>query len=445
MATEGHTQDAQIRLSENETACRQSIQRNPADAGAHFNLGSCLLKRGQIDEAISAWKVGLRLRPEIPEAYGSLADAYMRKEQFDDAIEAARTAVRLKPDLAFAWNNLGAALAAKTNIDEAIAAYRNAIGFKPDFAQAHWNLSLALLLRGDFAEGWEEYEWRFSMQDFPIPKFNFRQPRWRGEELAGRRILLYCEQGMGDAIQFVRYVPLVVARGGRVVMVGPMELFTLLRSFPGVEEVVAPGPWPAFDVQCPLLSLPRIFRTRAESIPAPIPYIRPDPHRVQAWKDRFIGIAGKRNVGLAWAGRPNFGNDRNRSIALEQLSPLTAFNDIAFVSLQKGEAAKQAADMTLIDLTAELHDFADTAALIANLDLVISVDTAVAHLAGAMGKPVWVLLPLAPDWRWRLNREDSAWYPSMRLFRQPSRRDWKTPIAAMSEAMKSVAKLQPNE
>ena len=301
-----------------------------------------------------------------------------------------------------------------------------------------------MLTRGEFIPGWDEYEWRWRCKDFALFRRNFPQPQWDGSDLSGHTILLHTEQGFGDALQFIRYLPLVTQRGGRIIIQCQAELQRLFQIMAGDCPVMARGqPLPAFDVHCPLLSLPRVFGTTLGTIPRQVPYLHAAHAMVENWRERLAVDAGSLNVGLAWAGHPAFKGDRLRSPRhLSLLAPLVKIRKARFVSLQKGEASNQTRNppegMNLVDWTEELKDFADTAALIANLDLVISSDTAVVHLAGAMGKPVWVLLPFAPDWRWLLEREDSPWYPTMRLFRQPAIGDWDS---VMQKVVDALAKL----
>lgn len=325
-------------------------------------------------------------------------------------------------------------------IDEAIAAYRRALALNRGLAEAHNSLGLALLLQGEFLPGWDEYEWRWKMKDFPSPQRNLDQVQWTGQPLEGRTLLLHAEQGIGDTLQFIRYLPLIRRLGASIIVECPSELQRLIRPIASGHRVGVTGqPLPPFELHCPLMSLPRVFGTMLDSIPREIPYLRADADDIQTWKDRLGEDLPSLKVGLAWAGSPNHAEDRYRSIALDRLGPLGQVPGIRFVSLQKGHAATQTNKlphgMQLIDISEEINDFADTAALIANLDLVIAVDTAVAHLAGAMGAPVWVLLPFAPDWRWMLDREDSPWYPTMRLFRQPLRGDWDSVIARVVRAL----------
>ena len=427
-------------LNEALAAYRQAIALRPDFAEAHGNLGITLRDKGQLDEAIAAFRRAISLNPNDAEARGNLGIALKDNGQLDEAIAAYRQGIALKPDYAEAHSGLGNALKDKGQLDEAIAAYRQGIALKPNLPEAQYNLSLALLSRGDFQRGWEQYEWRWKCKGFPSPRRNFVQPQWDGSPLEARTILLHTEQGIGDAIQFIRYLPLVQQRVGKIILECSAELQRLFRTTAERCQIVAEGGLlPGFDLQCPLLSLPRIFGTTSTNIPRTVPYLQADAEEARTWKQRLADHSPIVNVGLAWAGNPDHKNDRNRSMKLEKLAPLGQVPGVRFFSLQKGEAAAQAKTpppgMELVDWTEELKDFADTAALIANLDLVIAVDTAVVHLAGAMGKPVWTLLPIVPDWRWLLEREDSPWYPTMRLFRQSSWGDWDSVITRAAEAL----------
>jgi hypothetical protein len=300
---------------------------------------------------------------------------------------------------------------------------------------------VALLRQGDFQNGWPEHEWRLKARSqFPVRPF--AQPQWTGQDVTGKAILLHAEQGFGDTIQFVRYVPLVAARGARVILECQPELCGLLKDVPGAERVIGRGdPLPAFDLQCPLLSLPRAFNTMLQTIPAQHAYLMVDPERVQQWRAKLSLAHQSVNVGLCWAGSSTHSNDANRSIDPARLAPL-ACDGVTFYSLQKRDRSEAAPDVSatlaLRDLGNQLVGFVDTAGVIANLDLVISVDTAVAHLAGALGQPVWLLLPFAADWRWLLSREDSPWYPGMRLFRQQRAGDWEGVIRRVAEELSGL-------
>jgi len=430
------------------TTYRQAIALVPNYAEAHSNLGNALTKQGQLDEALAAYRRAIALNPNLPDAQSNLGAVLRTKGQLDEAIAAHRRAIALRPNFPAAHSNLGVALRDKGQLDDAIAAYRQAIEFNPNIADLHYNLAFALLLQGDFQQGWKEHEWRWKFKEFSSTRRNLAQPLWNGSDLTGRTILLHAEQGLGDTIQFVRYVPLVAERGGKVIFGGQPQLRRLLQGVPGIAKWLAAGEViPPFDVHCPLLSLPLAFRTTLESIPSKLPYLFPDPELLRAWRPKLAAYPAQLKVGVAWAGKPTHENDRNRSMTLAQLAPLMQVPGARFFSLQKGEPAAQArtlpAALRLVDWTDDLNDFADTAALIANLDLVISVDTAVAHLAGAMGKPVWLMLPFAPDWRWLLDQSDSPWYPTMRLFRQTVRAEWNSVILRIADALSLWTKSQP--
>jgi tetratricopeptide (TPR) repeat protein len=419
---------------------RRLCKLKPDSAEALRGLGTALRDSGKPREAIPVLRQALEIQPESSPTHNILGVALGLTDQVDEAIAAFRRALQIQPDNALAMKNLGVALAEKGQFDDAIAALDQAVQLKPDLPEAHGNLALLLLMKGDFDRGWPEYEWRSRVQlTLFVPPRDFAQPRWDGGSLQGKTILLHAEQGFGDTIQFVRYLPMVARRGGRVILDCPKELVRLLRKAPGVDSIIATGDaQPRFDCHCPLLSLPLAFSTDLNAIPAEIPYLSPDLAAVAQWKSRIESTATAFKVGLVWAGSAKNKLDRKRSIAFDQLFKLAA-PGIHFFSLQKGrEVQSPPPEMAFTDWTAELHDFDDTAALIANLDLVISVDTAVAHLAGAMGKPVWMMIPLVPDWRWLLNRTDSPWYPTMRIFRQESVGDWAGVVQNVADALQKA-------
>jgi hypothetical protein len=360
---------------------------------------------------------------------------------FGEAESLYRQALALRPDSPEAWFDLGTVLDRVGKWDEAIAALRQAIRLQPDFPRAHWNLGAALLRQGDFQSGWLEYEWRWKVPELQINRIKCRQPQWHGEQLDGKKILLYAEQGFGDTIQFSQLIPEVVRRGGRLMLGCRRDLTALLGRLPGVELCLPqPGPVPGdFSVHCTLPSLPLALGTNLATIPARASYLSADPAKIAKWKDRLKND-GRRRIALVWAGRPTHADDMNRSIALTRLAPLATAPKVQWFSLQKGPSAARVLEFPapIIDWTAELNDYDDTAALAANMDLIISVDTSVAHLAGALGKPTWVLIPFVPDWRWLLNRSDSPWYPMMRLFRQPNIGDWESVAAQVAGALKGL-------
>jgi len=419
----------------------QAIGINAAVPEYFNNLGNVLKESGGGDaQALAAYRRALSLRPDFVDAHYNLGNAHAKEERLEEAVECYRAALRLAPGHAGSWMNLGNTLRSLGRIDEALDCYRRVPRASPVHPEARWNQAIARLLGGDLARGWEDYESRWDLERAKPLRRNFGRPAWDGAKAKGKRILLHAEQGLGDTLQFIRYAALVKQRGLKVLLECPAPLQSLLARAPGVAQAFATGEaLPEFDLQLPLLSLPRLFGTTLQSIPAPRSYLTPDPSLARKWKAK-LGAAGKSlRVGLAWAGGTS---DRKRDCGLAALAPLAAARDaVAFYSLQKGEAAAQAATppagMKLVDLSAELKNFADTAALIGQLDLVISTDTAVPHLAAALGKPTWILLRYAPDWRWLLGRDDSPWYPTARLFRQPRPGDWAEPIERAARALRS--------
>jgi tetratricopeptide (TPR) repeat protein len=426
------------RFDEAFAAAQAAIQLKPDYAEAHHNLGSILFDQEKFDEAIQSFQKAIDLKPASPLSHNNLALVLDEIGKHDEAIHAARTAVKLQPNYAFGWNTLGNLLVHQGQYQEAKSALHQAIHLQPDYAMAHWNISLIHLLEGDLETGWIEHEWR-KQTDIESRPREFPQPEWLGQELNGQTILIHAEQGFGDTIQFIRYIPMVASRGARVLFQCPADLSSLLRHSLKDAEIVSAADLPEFDYHCPLLSLPAIFKTRLDSIPSQTPYLKSPPESSAKWREILNQIPATKRIGFVWAGNPKRKLDRQRSLRLDQLAPLASVPGIQYYSLQKGDSAKQVINpppnMNLIDLTEKLTDFAETAALIDNLDLVITVDTAVAHLAGAMAKPVWVLLGYVPAWRWLLNRAHSPWYPTMRLFRQSEMDNWTTPIAQVKEAL----------
>ena len=418
---------AQGKLDEAMSAYRQAIHLNSNYAEAYSNLGYGLWDQGKLDEAVAACRQAIRSNPNLAEAHSNLGIALKGQGKLNEAVAACSQAIRIKPDYADAYSNLGLALKDQGELQAAVVACRQAIRFKPDFADAHWNDSLLSLLIGDFERGWIKSEWRWKSTSSGLSARNFSQPLWLGAEPVDQKtILLHSEQGLGDTIQFCRYVPLVAARGARVVLEVPKPLRHLMSDLVGVSHCLSKGDaLPDFDLHCPLLSLPLAFGTRLDTIPSMTPYLRA-PAQEQDWEAQ-LGPKDRLKIGLVWSGNPRHRDDGKRSIELNALLPLF---DVAttFVSLQKDLRARDKAVLTersdMINLGPSLDSFADTAAVIKHLDLVISVDTSVAHLAGALGRPVWILLPFVPDWRWLLDRDDSPWYPTARLFRQTESRDW---------------------
>jgi Tfp pilus assembly protein PilF len=432
------------RFAESVEFFQRAVEANPKSAKYFVNLGLSLggMGLGRTADATAALRSAVAIDPNIPEAWANLGNELGNDHQYDEAMVCYQKALKLRPDFADAHCNLGALLQ-KTlpTLEPAIAAYEKAITIQSDFALAHWDLGLALLLRGDYPRGLAEYEWRWKTETVVVPR-KFPQPRWDGGDLGGKTILLHAEQGFGDTIHMARYVPLVAARGGRVILECQPPLSRLLQSLNSVQQIIPAGQQlPAFDVHCPLLTLPLVFKTTVETIPAAVPYLRADKEPSRQWSNRLPPDIRRPLIGLVWAGRPENKNDRNRSMRLQDFAPLGGIQDARFVSLQLGPSADQLRQpppgLELLDFAGELRDFADTAALVAHLDLVIAVDTAVAHLAGALAKPVWILIPTMPDWRWMLGREDSPWYPTMRIFRQKTRGDWTDVMARVKRELET--------
>ena len=427
-----------------EASYREAIRLNFHDPVGHNNLASLLTDRDRLEEAEDHCRQALKLKPDFADALSNLGAIVKHQGNFDEAYTLLSRAVALRPRSAEGHNNLGAACGDLGRVDEAIGHYRSAVALRPDYADAHTNLALALLLGGHFDEGWQEYEWRRWQEKNKPHLRNFSQPLWNGEDLGDKVLLVHAEQGFGDTLQFCRFVSGPVP-GRRVILEVQAPLKSLLADLPGVEQIVARGePLPPFDLHCPLLSLPRILGTSLATIPAEVPYVRADQQRVAGWQKRLAPHPGLR-VGLVWAGNQAMGADRRRSLTLDQFSPLADVPGVCFVSLQKGPAAAQAlpAGMVLHDWTDELHDFADTAALVEALDLVISVDTAVVHLAGALGKPVWLLNRFDRCWRWLIDRNDSPWYPSLKQFRQTEPGDWDGVVRSLGAALVDLTASSP--
>ena len=418
-------------------AFRTAIRLQPGCAPFHSNLGNVLKELGELDSAVDELRHAIELDPNSAEAHNNLGVALAAKDLPDQAVECYLRAIQLNPRYGDAFTNLGNALFTSGDYDRAVAACRRGVSMAPDSPHAHWNLAVALLRTGNFEAGWPEHEWRLKTK-LKFPQRPFPQPQWLGEPIEGRTILLHAEQGFGDAIQYVRYVRLVAERGARVILECHPELRRLFDRFPGTEQVISRGePLPDFECHSPLASLPFACRTRLQTIPADVPYLLPEPERERSWSAK-LGPRRRPRVGVVWAGNPTHPNDGVRSIALSRLAPLAAAN-VEFHSLQKGPAVSQIASapdaLRPIDHHHGLTDYVDTAALISCLDLVIAVDTSVAHLCGALGVNTWVLLPFVADCRWLVARNDSPWYPTMRLFRQTKRGRWDEAINAMAEAL----------
>jgi tetratricopeptide (TPR) repeat protein len=412
------------------------------EASMWFTRGNALQPLERHADALASYDRALALQPDYVEAWNNRGNALRALTRYDDAIASYDHALALRPDSRQARVNKGNVLQIVNRHDTALPCYDAVLAAEPDHVDAHWNGALCRLALGDFAAGWREFEWRFEL----MPRRDYEAPLRLGQDFApGTTILLHAEQGFGDTLQFCRYAPLLAARGARVVMEVQPPLKRLMATLEGVTLVAAQGEATGdFDLHCPLMSLPLAFGTTPETIPASVPYLWADPDAAARWRARLDGLPGLK-VGLVWAGNPRSFNwvaaetDRRRSIALVRYAPLASVPGVTLVSLQKDAAGDQVRDapagMVIHDWTRELEDFADTAALVAGLDLVIGVDTSVVHVAGALGKPVWILNRHGACWRWFRNRNDTPWYPTARLFHQPSPGDWDSVIAEVRAAL----------
>ena len=464
-------QESADKPKEAEASYRAALERQPDHADAAYNLARLLHKREAVAESVPFYRRALAAKPDFVSALMNLAPALGRLGEIEEATALLARARQLAPDnlhvvaaqglLAIDGGDLAGAIAILDRLsgarldpilahqlgtlarqtgrfEDAIAFFKQVLAAEPDSIDAKLTISLMRLTLGQFAEGWRDYRSRWYITRHADLARRYPAPVWSGQNFAGRTLLVYPEQGTGDVIQFARYLPLAAARGGRVVFECPQALRRLFQPFHEDITIVAQGSaLPAFDLAIPLLDLPILFNTNLDSVPPLLPNLAADAAPIAAWASRLEGLPGLR-IGLAWRGNPGFANDRNRSMKLAALRPLIEGSVASFVSLQKGPAAAEIAENgwqdRILDLGSALDDFADTAAVIAGLDLVVSVDTAVAHLAGSLRRPVWILIPFVPDWRWLLARSDSPWYPSARLFRQTSPGDWSQPVADMAAA-----------
>ena len=424
-----------------EACYRQALSLVPDFSEVLSNLALLRERAGALDEAEDCYRRAIATNPDCVQNYLNLGVMLGNGKRFSEAEAVYQKALYLAPDSAPSWSNIGVLLASQKREDEAENCYRTALALDPSYAKARFNLAYVLLRQGCFAEGWECLEARDWYQ---VLARYFTCPRWQGESLVGKSLVIGFEAGHGDMIQFCRYASLLKAQGAaRIAVVCHPALKTLFATLNGVDEVYSlrdEVPKSDWDFWSPPLSLPYFCQTRIDSIPASIPYLSADPAKVATWRAQ-LPATGLR-VGLAWKGNPRFENDKDRSLpSLDVLAPLAAIIGVSFVSLQKGpgedEAHRPPAELSVLALGERIEDFSDAAAIIANLDLVISVDTAIAHLAGALGKPCWVLLPdYQTDWRWLTGRSDSPWYPDMRLFRQPAGGAWEAVVADLAEALR---------
>lgn len=442
------------RLEEAIDHYKKAIEIYPEFAGAHNNLGNAYKKINQYVHSDKHYKKAILLQPDFAKAHANLGDLYRKQRNFGDSLKYCRRAVSLDPDFARGYVNAGNTLLDQGCYGEALCEYQKAIDISPDLADAHYNKGLILLLQGKLQRGWEEYEWRFKSREIAkdIGYEENNIPEWDGSRLDGKIILILSEQGMGDHIQFLRYLPLVKERGGRVIFKCRPELIRLFKDYKGIDVLIEESSFNETDIKpevcIQLLSLPRIFKTTVNTIIGDVPYLKVDRQIVDEWKS-VIDFKSL-NIGIVWSGSKSHKNDRNRSCTLFDFASLADVSGVRYYGLQKEDTGTGGPELTegmkIEDLGKRLNDFYDTSAVIMNMDLIITVDTAVAHLAGALGRPVWTLLPFVPDWRWMLDRNNTPWYPTMRLFRQPGHGDWGSVMKeVVSELKKIVSKGVPHE
>jgi tetratricopeptide (TPR) repeat protein len=446
--------DVLIELAQAVVACGQfldakrllidGLQRWPLYAPMHFNLG---LVEGEYGDWIMAERSvckAIKLDSQMYLAHNYLGTLLEKKNHWSAAEAAYATAVSLSPDFAEAYSNLGNLQAREMRLEEAEANYRKAILLKSDQVEAHHNLGLLLLLKGEFDEGWREYHWRWQTKEGKRYLRSFEQPEWRGEDIKGKKILVHAEQGFGDTLQFVRYMEQLERLGASVIFEAPRPLERLLKTCNGIDCLISRGePIPAFDFHVPLLNIPGQLGTELNNIPAHIPYLHSTAELNDKWQGLLAELGDGYRVGIAWAGSAKHANDQCRSIPAQELALLSELKGIHWISLYKPtpgySVSKPEGYLKLIDWTRELHDYADTAALVDRLDLVVAVDTSVAHLAGALGKPVLILLPFVPDWRWLLEGERSPWYPTAELIRQGRNEEWSDVLKKVVEKINKKA------
>jgi len=436
----GNALKDQGRLDAATSYYRRAVELNPNSVEAISNLGIALYEQGKLEEAITCYQRALSISPESPEVLSNLGNALRDRGNLDEAIVCYCTALKHKADFAEAHCNMGIALKDIGKLEDAVESFLRALQLKPDYPEANCGLGIVHLLKGEWSLGWPRYDWRLKTKSSSTR--SFAKPIWNGLPLVGKTILLHAEQGLGDTIQFIRFASEVKQSGGRVVVQCPKALVGLLTGVSGIDQVLdESSELPEWDVHCPLMSLPRVLDTRVETIPASIPYLVPEVSLMANWKDRLMDIDGFK-IGICWQGNPTFRDDRERSVPLRAFSTLAEIPGIRLISLQKGPGTEQLKQVgepfSVMDLGADLDresgPFMDTAAIMRNLDLVITVDTVTGHLAGALGVPVWVALSKVPHWPWLLGRTDTPWYPTMRLFRK-GEGDWTAVFDEMAKEL----------
>jgi Flp pilus assembly protein TadD len=463
---------SQGRLEEAMIHCQGALRLRPDLAQAHNTLGNILVSQGKLEEAVAQCLEALRLQPNYPEAHNSLGNALSRQGKLEEAATHYQKAIDHKPEFAEARTNLGNVRKYQLRLEEALACYQQALQANPGHPDRHFNRAILWLLLGDWERGWREYEWRWLAKGFS--RLTLLQSRWDGSPLEGRTLLILTEQGLGDSIQFIRYLPQVRRLGGKVIVQCQRALLPLLTDFVGAEHLIAEGqPLPPFDLFVPLLSIPGVFATTPNCVPADVPYLHAAPGLMAQWRqimsDVRRPVSGARSlkstvflptpdsglrtpdsgryfrIGISWQGSASFPGDRQRSIALSHFATLSKIDGVQLISMQKGPGEEQQQALTSNfglrtpdRIDEDSGPFMDTAAILMSLDLVIASDSAIAHLAGALGVPVWVALSFVPDWRWLLQREDTPWYPSIRLFRQSRHGHWEGVFDRMAEQVRAV-------
>ncbi len=412
---------------------QRAVKLRPDFADAWNDLGITLARQSKHSQAIDAYREAIKFRPDYPEAFNNMGNALRSLGRFDESLDCYKKAIALRPNYADAHNNLGIAFSEIGQFDEAVSSYTRCLELRPSHVDAHMNRALTWLRKGDYAQGWAEYEWRWKKRS--LTNRPLIQPQWNGFPLEGRTILLITEQGFGDVMQFIRYMPILKAQGARVIFECPEKLIKLVSKCPGIDVLIPQGaPIPHYDVYAPLLTIPGLVGTSLERIPNRVPYLHPEPELVEKWRKEVSGFDGFK-VGINWQGNTKYAGDFHRSIPLKFFEPLGRVPGVRLFSLQKNEGVEQlqqiAGKFEVTEFGSRLDvdtgPFMETAALMTCLDLFITSDTAVAHLAGALGVPVWMALSTTPDWRWLSKREDNPWYPTMRIFRQQKFMDW-TPV-----------------
>jgi len=417
------------RHQEAEAMFRRTVALNPNFADAYYNLGNAYFSQGKFKKSVIAYHKAAKLQPRNAATRFNMGNAYKAMGDYARAAAALRSALAVDPNYTEAWHNLANVLKDGGFYRMAMDCYRRTLKLDRSLAEAHYNLALLLLLAGDMRQGFDQYEWRNRVQGLASPKRGFSQAQWTGKPIDGMTLLVHAEQNYADTLQFCRYLPMVAARGAKVIVECQAPLVELMGRVAGVSKVVEAGkPLPPFDMHCPLPSLPRAFATNHDSIPADIPYLKAHGLMVREWRRRLAEDGEFFRIGLVWTGNPQHGNDGLRSLSIRELMVLPQLPQIRYYSLQAGAAERELAetglDKVIPNLAADIPDFHSMAAAISALDLLISIDAAPAHLAGALGKRVWLVVPSAPDWRWKRQGRATPWYPTFRLYRQKQRGDW---------------------